>query len=119
MSRVMNIQQELEQLPTNVKVLWGLAIADDRRSMELKVASYDEESFIVDCGDEDDDDDDDDDDVTRMTTSLQQPLHTARVSMGIASSAQLVGMPNASWRINFRRWDESHVKKCNKLDGDN
>jgi hypothetical protein len=115
MSRVMNIQQEREQLPTNVKVLWGLAITDDRRSMELKVASYDEESFIVDCGDEDDDDDD----VTRMTTSLQQPLHTARVSMGIASSAQLVGMPNASWRINFRRWDESHVKKCNKLDGDN
>jgi hypothetical protein len=84
--------------------------------MELKIASYDEESFIlVDCGDEDDDDD-----VTRMTTSLQQPLHTARVSMGIASSAQLVRMPAASWRIDFRRWDGNHVKKCNKLDdGDN
>jgi hypothetical protein len=111
----MNIQQEREKPPTNVKVLLGLAIADDRSSMELKVASSDEESFIIDCGDEDDDDDD----VTRMTTPLQQPLHTTRVSMGIASSTQLVGMPNASWWINFRRWDESHVKKCNKLNGDN
>ncbi len=76
-SRMMNIQQERE-LPANVKVLFGLVVADDG-SIELEAASDDDESFAVNCGDDDDDDDvllldesDEDDDLLPTTTPARR-----------------------------------------------
>ena len=86
-SRMINIQQEPE-LPANVKVLFGLVVADDG-SIEIEAVSDDNESFAVNCGEDDDDDDvlldqfdvfDEDDDLLPTTTpARRRSLHGRRV----------------------------------------
>jgi hypothetical protein len=84
-SRMINIQQQERELPANVKVRFGLVVADDG-SIEIEAVSDDDESFPVDCGDDDDDDDvlldefDEDDDLLPTTApSRRKSLHGRRV----------------------------------------